>query len=87
MYALIFDESDLIRKQEKVISLHRKRETAEAALEKRKLKLGRKVWECNTRIVWIDGSIKPGDFVTPGQYASWRPGEKVPHGEMYSDTD
>ena len=87
MYALIYAESDLTKEREKVISVHRKRETAEVALEKRKRKLGRKVWECNTRIVWIDGSIKTGDPVMPGQYSSWRPGEKVPHGEMYSDTD
>lgn len=87
MYALICDESDLARKREKVISVHRKRETAESALEKRKIKLGRKVWECDTRIVWVDGGIKPGDVVMPGQYSSWRPGEKIPHGEIYSDTD
>jgi hypothetical protein len=87
MYALIYEENNLIKKRERVISVHRKRETAEAALEKRKRKLGRKVWECDTRIVWINGSIKSGEYVTPGQYFSWRPGEKVPHGEMYSDTD
>ena len=87
MYALIYDESNLVKKSEKVISVHRKRETAEVALEKRKRKLGRKVWECDTRIVWINGSIKSGEYVTPGQYSSWRPGEKVPHGELYSDTD
>ena len=87
MYALIYDESNLVKKREKVISVHRKRETAEVALEKRKRKLGRKVWECDTRIVWINGSIKSGENVTPGQYSSWRPGEKVPHGELYSDTD
>jgi hypothetical protein len=87
MYALIYDKHDLIKKGKKVISIHRKRETAETALEKRKIKLGRKVWECNTRIVWINGSIKSGQYVTPGQYSSWRPGEKVPYGEMYSDSD
>ena len=87
MYALIYDESNLVKKSEKVISVHRKRETAEVALEKRKRKLGRKVWECDTRIVWINGSIKSGENVTPGQYSSWRPGEKVPYGELYSDTD
>jgi len=31
--------------------------------------------------------IKAGVDVGSGQYTNWRPGEYVPHGEMYSDTD
>jgi hypothetical protein len=71
MYALIYDEHDLVKPKKKVISVHKSRDTAETALEKRKKKLGKKVWECNTRIVWT----------------TWRPGEPIPAGEMYSDTD
>ena len=87
MYALIYDEHDLTKPQKKVISVHRSRETAEKALEKRKRKLGKKVWECNTRVVWIERTIKAGDFVKPGEHSNWRPGEKIPLGELYSDTD
>ena len=87
MFALIYDEHDLVQPKKKVVSVHRKRETAEAALEKRKKELGKSVYDCNTRIVWIKGTVKPGDYVKPGQYSHWRPGETVPHGDIYSDTD
>ncbi len=87
MYALIYDEHDLVKPKKKVISVHRNRQTAETALDKRKKKLGKSVIDCNTRIVWIKGAIKSGEYVLPGQFSSWRPGETVPHGETYSDTD
>ena len=87
MYALIYDEHDLANAKKKVLSVHKTRETAENALEKRKKKLGRSVQECNTRIVWIEKTIKAGESVKPGEYDTWRSGEDVPHGEMYSDTD
>jgi len=87
MYALIYDEHDLAETKKYVLSLHDTREKSETALEDRKAKLGRKVQECNTRIVWIEENIAAGDYVTPGQYATWRPGEDIPHGEMYSDED
>ena len=87
MFALIYDEHDLVETKKYVLSLHETREKAEAALEDRKEELGRKVQECNTRIVWSDDKINAGDYIIPGQYATWRPGEDVPHGEMYSDTD
>ena len=51
MYALIYDEYDLAKPRKRVISVHRKRETAEQALAKRQRKLGKRVWECDTRIV------------------------------------
>ncbi len=57
------------------------------ALEDRKKELGKKVQECNTRIVWIEEDVKAGGYVSSGQYANWRPGENIPHGEMHSDTD
>lgn len=87
MYALIYDEHDLAKAKKYVLSVHETRETAEDALEKRKKELGRSVQECNTRIVWIEKNIKAGDSVGPGEYDTWRSGEEVPHGEMYSDMD
>jgi hypothetical protein len=87
MYALIWDEHFLDRPQKKVISVHQTRELADIALEERKKRLGRKVWECHTRIVWVNRDIRSGDLVGPGEYDTWRPGEKIPEGEIYSDTD
>ena len=87
MYALIYDEHDPAKRKKHVLSVHMTREMAEKALEERKKELKRSIQECNTRIVWIEKSIKAGVDVESGQYASWRPGEYVPHGEMYSDTD
>ena len=87
MYALIYDEHDLVKPQKKVISVHKSRDTAENALERRKKDLGKEVWECNTRIVWIVGNVNAGGYVKPGEYDTWRPGEKIPEGEIYSDTD
>jgi hypothetical protein len=87
MYALIFDEHNLDEPMKKVISVHDSRKEAEQALESRKKKLGRKVWECNTRVVWIERKINAGNSVQSGQYSTWRSGEKIPEGELYSDTD
>ena len=87
MYALIYDEHNLDKPMKKVISAHDSRKEAEQALESRKKKLGRKDWECNTRVVWIEGEIKAGNSVKAGQYSTWRPGEIIPEGELYSDTD
>jgi len=87
MYALIYDEHRLERPQKKVLSVHETREDSEEALEKRKEELGKKVWECNTRIVWIEKEISSGDYVGPGEYETWREGEKIPEGEVFSDTD
>ena len=87
MYALIYDEHNPDEPIKKVISVHDSREEAEKSLANRKKKLGRRVWECNTRVVWIEGKINPGNFVKPGQYSTWRLGEKIPEGELYSDTD
>jgi hypothetical protein len=87
MYALIYDEHDLANTKKHVISVHGTRATADNALEERKKKMGRSVQECNTRIVWVEKTIKAGDQVDSGEYDTWRPGEEIPHGEMYSDTD
>lgn len=87
MYALIYDEHQLDQLQKKVISVHENREMAEIALEKRQKELGRRVWECHTRIVWVEKVIEAGSFVGPGEYDTWRPGEPIPEGELYSDSD
>jgi hypothetical protein len=87
MYALIYDEHDPGKRKKHVLSVHKTRKTAENALDKRKKELGKSIQECNTRIVWIEKAIKAGGHVEPGQYKNWRSGEKVPHGEIYSDTD
>ena len=87
MYALIYDEHDLSRPIKRVISVHRCRKTAENALSKRMKRLGKRVWECNTRIVWVDGKVKTNDYLNPSMFSTWRPGEKIPWGELYSDSD
>jgi hypothetical protein len=83
MYALIYDEHNLERPRKAVISVHDSRKAAEVALEKRKKRLGKKVWECNTRIVWVEKRIRKGDTVGPGEYENWRPGEPIPEGELF----
>ena len=87
MYALIYDEHMLDKPQKKVISVHESRGDADIALEVRKKELGRKVYECNTRIVWIEKEVKTGDTVGPGEYETWRPGEVIPEGEVHDDSD
>jgi sialic acid synthase SpsE len=87
MYALIYDEHDLLKPHKKVVSVHRTRQTAEKALEKRKRILGRTVEECHTRIVWVDRKIARGDVLKEPDFVTWRPGEEIPEGELYSDSD
>jgi len=87
MYALIYDEHQLDRPQKRVISIHESREEAELALEQRQEELGRRVWECYARIVWVEKDIEAGEYVDPGEYDTWRPGEAIPEGELYSDSD
>ncbi len=87
MYALIYDEHDSDNPKKQVISVHRTREGAEKALRERQKDLRRRVWECNARVVWVDRRVKPGDLLLPGTFSTWRPGEKIPEGELYPDTD
>ena len=35
----------------------------------------------------VDGRISAGDYIAPHSFSTWRPGEKVPEGEIYPDTD
>jgi hypothetical protein len=87
MYALIFDEFDPAKREKKVVSVHKTRETAEKALQKRQRKLGKKVWECYTRIVWVRGRIQKGDNITPDAFETWAPGEIIPEGDRVPDGD
>jgi len=87
MYALIFDQYDLSKPRKKVISVHRSRETAEKALAKRQKQLGKRVWECDTRIVWVERKVAAGDFIKVAEFDTWRPGERIPVGERYPDSD
>ena len=60
MYALFYDEHELVKPPKKVISVHKSWHTAETALEKHRNKVGNKFWECNTRIVWTDIHVQAG---------------------------
>ena len=82
MYALIYDEFDPARRAKKVISVHKARETAENALKNRQRKLGKRVWECNTRIVWVYDRVHKGEKITPNFFDTWAPGEKIPKGNI-----
>ena len=87
MYALIYDEFDPEKRQKRVISVHKSREMAELALKKRQRKLGKRVWECYTRIVWVDGPVHKGDDITPNSFNTWAPGELIPAGDRVPDGD
>ena len=82
MYALIYDESDPAQREKTVISAHKTRETAEKALKKRQHKLGKRVWDCNTRIVWVYDRVHEGDTISPNSFDTWAPGEKIPKGNI-----
>lgn len=87
MYALIYDELDPSKRKKKVISVHKTRGTAEKALEKRIRKLGKRVWECHTRIVWVHRRPRAGDYLTPEAFDTWAPGEEIPRSDRVPDGD
>ena len=87
MYALIYDDHNLDESKKKVISVHKTRETSDKALSKRQDKLGRRVYECNTRIVWTDKAVSADDVLETSEFVTWRPGEDIPVGELNSDSD
>jgi len=87
MFALIYDEFKPEKREKKVISLHRARKTAEKALAKRQIELGKRVWDCNTRIVWLHARAKSGDTITPDLFSTWAPDEKIPEGDRVPDGD
>ena len=87
MYALIYDEFDPAKREKEVISVHKTRETAEKTLQKRQHKLGKRVWECHTRIVWVYDPVHKGDTITPDTFDTWAPGEQIPEGDRIPDGD
>lgn len=87
MFALIYDTHELDKPFKKVLSVHKTRQTAERVLEIRMARLSKKVWECDTRIVWLKSNAQRGDTVTPKDFSTWRPGEKIPYGELHADCD
>jgi hypothetical protein len=87
MYALIYDEFEPAKREKEVISVHKSRKTAEKALQKRQRKLGKRVWQCHTRIVWIYDPVHKGDIVTPDTFDTWAPGETIPEGDRVPDGD
>ncbi|MBW2430408.1 MAG: hypothetical protein JRF56_15730 [Deltaproteobacteria bacterium] len=87
MYALIYDEFDPAKREKNVISVHKTRGTAEKALRKRQRRLGKRVWECRTRIVWVHDRVNKGDNITPNSFDTWAPGEIIPAGDRVPDGD
>ena len=87
MYTLIYDEFDQGNREKKVVSVHKTRKAAEKALKERQKRLGRKVWECHTRIVWVKNRVRKGDTITPSSFDTWAPGEKIPASEQVPDGD
>ena len=87
MYALIYDEFEPTKPEKTVISLHPDRPGAEQALRDRQNRLGRRVWQCKTRIVWLYHKANEGDTVTPDLFSTWAPDEKIPESEKVPDGD
>lgn len=87
MFALIYDDHDPGKPSKEVLSVHRSRRTAEKALDARRASLKRSIAQCNTRIVWTDRPVHAGDRLTVHEFESWAPGERIPSGELFSDTD
>jgi hypothetical protein len=88
MFALIYDEFEPDKREKRIISTHETRKSAEEALEKRQQELGKRVWECNTRIVWIKkGEFREGDQITPDSFETWGPDEEIPASDKIPDGD
>ena len=87
MYALIYDEFDSAIREKKVVSVYKTRKTAHKALKERQKRLGRRVWECHTRVVWVKNPVRKGDTITPTSFDTWAPGEKIPASEQVPDGD
>ena len=87
MYTLIYDDHNQDESKKKVISVHETRKESDKALLQRQDKLGRRVFECNTRIVWTDKIVAADDVLETSEFVTWRPGEDIPAGELNSDSD
>jgi hypothetical protein len=87
MYVLIYDEHEPNELTKEVLSVHETREEAEKALEERQKGLERRVWDCNARIVWCEGEVCKGDSLHRNSFSTWRPGERIPEGELCIDSE
>jgi hypothetical protein len=87
MFALIYDTHELDKPQKRVLSVHKHRATAETALAERIRRLGKTVEECDSRIVWVNRKVRRGDVVIDKDFSNWKPGEKIPYGELHPDCD
>jgi hypothetical protein len=87
MFALIYDDFEPSIPGKKVLSVHHSRTAAENALEERQRQLGKRVWECHTRIVWLNRDAGVGDVVTSSVFDTWAPGEEIPAGDRVPDGD
>ncbi len=87
MYALIYDDHSLDKSQKKVISVHGTRDESDKALLQRQRDLGKRVYECNTRVVWTDKVVGADDVLDINEFVTWRSDENIPVGELNSDSD
>jgi len=87
LFALIYDELDLSKRDKAVISLHPDRKSATTTLNIRRDELGKKILECYTRIVWLRTAVNPGETVTPNLFDTWAPDEEIPENEKVPDGD
>jgi len=56
---------------------------ANKALIQRQNKLGRRVCECNTRIIWTNNAVVADDVLETGEFVTWHPDEDIPEGEKW----
>ena len=80
MYSLIYEDHHIGQTEKKVISVHKTREESDDALLQRQNKLGKKFYECNTRVIWTDKPVAAGDLLKAGEFVTWRLGEDIPEG-------
>ena len=87
MFAVIYDDYDLSKPEKEVLSIHKTRATAQNALMERQRKLGKRVWECHARVVWLQDRVQPGDKVTADTFDTWAPDEEIPEGDRVPEVD
>jgi len=59
-----------LKAKKTVVSVHASRGVSEKALTKRQTDLGKRVWECNTRIIWTDKAIATGEVIKIDEFVS-----------------
>jgi len=87
MFALIYDPHDMSKPFKQVLSVHKTREAAQQALEKRMARSGKHLWERDARIVWLTENAKPGYGVTENAFSTRQPGESIPYGQTQAERD